>query len=86
MMQWVRKEEAIGKLLPTSHLLFTYHFLTPLIEEKAVIDYKNPKYLKKAPKLNQKLGFKHLRDFLHIFVEMDRNHDGFLTFEDFFAR
>ena len=42
--------------------------------------------MKKVPKLNQKLGFKHLRDFLHIFVDLDKNHDGFLWYEDLFNR
>ena len=54
--------------------------------ERAVINYKMPQYMKKAPKLNQKLGFKHLRDFLHIFVDLDRNHDGYLCYEDLFNR
>jgi hypothetical protein len=48
--------------------------------------FLNTDYSKQPPKLNQKLGFKHLRDFLHIFVDMDRNHDGFLSYDDFYVR
>ena len=67
MLGWIKEEEKISKFLLSNYLV-----------ERAVINYKMPQYMKKAPKLNQKLGFKHLRDFLHIFVDLDRNHDGYL--------
>lgn len=68
------------------NILFNSFYIEKKIEDKAVINYKMPKYSKMEPKLNQKLGFKHLRDFLHIFVDLDSDNDGFLTYEDFYYK
>lgn len=54
------------------------------IHEKAVLNYKMPQVgsqLKKAAK--KMLSFQQMRDYIHIFVNNDRNLDGMLSVDEF---
>lgn len=52
------------------------------IIERGVINYKMPKYLNIRPKGNKNINFKQLKDYLHIFESLDKDHDCLLDFDD----
>ncbi|CAI2359096.1 unnamed protein product [Moneuplotes crassus] len=52
------------------------------IEEKGVINYKMPKYANQQ-KTSRNIRFKQLKDYIHIFDNLDKDRDSFLTFKDF---
>lgn len=47
-------------------------------EKRGVFNYKHPKSFHNLGNLKKLARFYHIRDYLHVFVMIDSNNDGFL--------
>ena len=52
------------------------------IRSKAQLHYRNVLISKSTGKMEMSVGFKQIKDFVHIFALYDKDKDGFLTYDD----
>ena len=80
-------EEMLFKIIPGASKEQVFHMMEWVreeddITEKAVVNYKMPTLQQKKSQLKY-LNFQQMRDYIHVFVNIDHDLDGHITVENF---